>query len=57
MDYILITLISMSAIILWPTELVRKLMIVPGLHKVEVYGQIISSTLLLSDMRINSLYL
>lgn len=57
MSYILITLISMSAIILWPTELVRKLMIVPGLHGIGVYGQIIPSAFLLAIWGILTVYI
>ncbi|MBO8174829.1 MAG: glycosyltransferase family 39 protein [Thermococcus sp.] len=57
MSYILITLISMSAIFLWPTELVRKLMIVPGLHKIEVYGQIIPSAFLLAIWGMLTIYI
>ncbi|WP_324736053.1 glycosyltransferase family 39 protein [Thermococcus sp. SY098] len=55
-SYILITLISMSAIFMWPSELVRKLMIVPGLHKIEVYGQIIPSAFLLAMWGVLTVY-
>lgn len=53
---ILITLISMSAIFLYPTELIRRLMIVPGFHKMEVYGQIIPSSFLLAIWGILTVY-
>ncbi|ADT83860.1 hypothetical protein TERMP_00883 [Thermococcus barophilus MP] len=55
-SYILITIISMSTIFMWPSELVRKLMIVPGLHKIEVYGQIIPSAFLLAIWGILTIY-